>query len=62
MRNDIFDIIRKLGLRLVMSAIATSFCANMYAQDMDDDTSDDEEVVGIKAPKRTLQKDKNTNC
>ena len=32
----------------------------MYAQDVDDDTSDDEEVVGIKAPKRTLQEDKNT--
>ena len=60
MRNDIFDIIRKQGLRLVMSAIATSFCANMYAQDVDDDTSDDEEVVGIKAPKRTLQEDRNT--
>jgi len=60
MRNDIFDIIRKQGLRLVLSAIATSFCANMYAQDVDDDTSDDDEVVGIKAPKRTLQEDRNT--
>ena len=45
MRNDIFDIIRKQGLRLVMSAIATSFCANIYAQDVDDDSSDDEKVV-----------------
>ena len=42
-----------------MSAIATSFCANMYAQGVDDDSSDDDEVVGIRIPKRTVQADRN---
>ena len=58
MKNTI-DIIRRRGLRLSLCVIAASFCANIYAQDVVDDTSD-EEVEGIKAPKRTLQVDKNT--
>ena len=60
MRNTIFDIIRKQGLRFSISVIAASFCANVYAQDVVDDTSDDDEVEEIKAPKRTLQVEKNT--
>lgn len=60
MRNTIFDIIRKQGLRFSISVIAASFCANVYAQDVVDDTSDDDEVEEIKAPKRILQVEKNT--
>ena len=59
MKNTI-DIIRRRGLRLSLCVIAASFCANIYAQDVVDDTSDDEGVEGIMAPKRTLQVDKNT--
>ena len=59
MKNTI-DIIRRQGLRLSLYVIAASFCANIYAQDVVDDTSDDDEVEGFKAPKRTLQVDKNT--
>lgn len=59
MKNTI-DIIRRQGLRLSLCVIAASFCANIYAQDVVDDTSDDDEVEGFKAPKRTLQVDKNT--
>ena len=54
------DIIRRQGLRLFFCAIAVPFCANIYAQDVDDDTFDDDTVEGFKAPKRTLQVDKNT--
>lgn len=59
MKNTI-DIIRRQGLRLSLYVIAASFCANIYAQDVVDDTSDEDEVEGFKAPKRTLQVDKNT--
>lgn len=59
MKNTM-DIIRRHGLRLFLCAIAASFCANIYAQDVDDDTSDEEEVGRFKAPKRTLQADRNT--
>ena len=59
MKNTI-DIIRRQGLRLSLCVIAASFYANIYAQDVVDDTSDDDEVEGFKAPKRTLQVDKNT--
>ena len=59
MKNTI-DIIRRQWLRLSLCVIAASFCANIYAQDVVDDISDDDEVEGFKAPKRTLQVDKNT--
>ncbi|MBO4483254.1 MAG: TonB-dependent receptor plug domain-containing protein, partial [Prevotella sp.] len=59
MKNTI-DIIRRQGLSLSLCVIAASFCANIYAQDVVDDTSDEDEVEGFKAPKRTLQVDKNT--
>ena len=59
MKNTI-DIIRRQGLRLFFCAIAVPFCANIYAQDVEDDTFDDDTVEGFKAPKRTLQVDKNT--
>ena len=59
MKNTM-DIIRRHGLRLFLCAIAVPFCANIYAQDVDDDTFDDDTVEGFKAPKRTLQVDRNT--
>lgn len=59
MKNTI-DIIRRVGQRLFFSAIAVSFCTNIYAQEVDDDASGDDEVEVGKAPKRTQQVDKNT--
>ena len=58
MRNAIFDIIRGQGLRLSFCALALGLCSSIYAQEADD-TSDDG-VEELKAPKRTLQVDKNT--
>ena len=43
MKNTI-DIIRRQGLRLFFCAIVVPFCANIYAQDVDDDTFDDDAV------------------
>ena len=58
MKNTM-DIIRKQGLRFSISVIAASFCANICAQDVVDDTSDDG-IEGLKAPKRSLKVDKNS--
>ena len=59
MRNTIFDIIRGQGLRLSFCALALGLCSNIYAQEEVDDASGDG-VEGLKAPKRTLQVDRNT--
>ncbi len=55
MKNNIFDILQRQGLRLSLCALALGCCTISYAQDVDGD-----EETGFKAPKRRTVKDNNT--
>lgn len=56
--KNIFDNILRQWVRLSLCAFALGFCTVTYAQDVNDDMSD--ETVALKAPKRKVVKDKNS--
>lgn len=59
MKNTIFDIMQRQGLKLSLCALALGFCTATYAQEDNDDASGDE-VEGFRIPKRSVVNDKNT--
>ena len=57
MKNTIIDILQRQSLRLSLCALAMTFCTASYAQDEQDEAT---EESGFKAPQRRAVQEKNT--
>lgn len=62
MKSNIYDIMQRMGLRLLLCFIATTLSCATYAQDELDDFSEEEQAPSLKQPKRKTVADNVPTC
>ena len=62
MKSNIYDIMQRLGQRLLLCFIATTLSCAVYAQDESDDSFAEEEAPTLKQPKRKTAVDNVPTC
>lgn len=62
MKSNIYDIMQRLGQRLLLCFIATTLSCAVYAQDETDDSFAEEEAPTLKQPKRKTAVDNVPTC